>query len=192
MIKKYLNRVAVFKKYGYDMMKAREFVLDKAGIKGGKVLEVGTGKGHTAIGLAKRGINFITIDLDKEALRSSRGLLKSLGLLKFAKIKKMNAEELCFKDEAFDHVISVNFIHHAKNPKKCIREMLRVAKKSVVIVDLNKRGEAIMEKVHRLDGNVHEKSKMPLFEMRDYLKKNSYQVKSYKDACQTVSIAKKG
>jgi hypothetical protein len=57
-LKGYYNRLKVFKNHGYDLIKTRKFVLDKSGIKGGNILEVGTGKGHTAIGLAERGIRF--------------------------------------------------------------------------------------------------------------------------------------
>jgi ubiquinone/menaquinone biosynthesis C-methylase UbiE len=193
VIKKgYHDRLKVFKRHGYDMMKARAFVISESGIKGGDVLEVGTGKGHLAIGLAKRGIRFTTIDLDKKTLNIARHNLKECGVLSYVCIKRMNAEKLRFKDSAFDHIISVNFIHHAKRPKQCIKEMVRVARHSIVIADLNKRGEAIMDKVHKLDSRKHEKSRMSLNGIKEFLEKSGLRVKVYRDTCQTVFVAKKG
>lgn len=191
-LKEYRDRIEVFKRHGYDMMKARTFVINKSGIKGGNILEVGTGKGHLAIGLAKRGVRFTTIDLDQKTLVIARHNLKEHDVLELVCIKKMNAEELRFKDDAFDHVISVNFIHHAKRPKQCIKEMIRVAKRSIVIADLNKRGEEIMGRVHRLDGHKHEQSRMTLDGIKEFLEKTGLNVKVYRDTCQTVFIAKKG
>ncbi len=191
-LKEYHDRIEVFKRHGYDMMKARNFVINKSGINGGDILEVGTGKGHLAIGLAKRGVRFRTIDFDQKTLVIAKHNLKEHGVLDLVCIKKMNAEKLLFKNGAFDHVISVNFIHHAKRPKQCVREMIRVAKHSIVIADLNKRGEAIMDRVHRLDGHKHEQSRMTLGGVNEFLEKTGLSVKVYRDTCQTVFIAKKG
>jgi len=191
-LKEYHGRLEVFKRYGYDMMKARTFVINKSSIKGGDVLEVGTGKGHLAIGLAKRAIQFTTIDFDQKTLNIAKNNLEEHGILSYVCIKKMDAEKLRFKDSAFDHVISVNFIHHAKRPKRCISEMIRVASRSITIADLNKCGEAVMDKVYKLDCHKHERSRMSLDGIKEFLEKSGLSVKVYRDTCQTVFIAKKG
>jgi len=192
-IKKDYARLRLFKKYGYGIPKARRFILAKAKfIKGGGILEIGTGRGHMALVLAKKGLKFTSIDLDKKAQRTARFRLKEIKRNKLAALKIMNAQELRYKDNSFDNVISVNFIHHAKNPVRCLKEMVRVAKDKLIIADINKRGERIMEKVHGLDGHRHEKSKMSLRETKAMLKKTGMKVKVYRDACQTVLIATKG
>jgi ubiquinone/menaquinone biosynthesis C-methylase UbiE len=188
----YKERMLQFKRNGFDMMKARKFILDKADFESRSVLEIGTGKGHTAVGLALRRIKFTTIDLDTVTLKIARKHLSLRRLVRYAVIKKMDAEKLRFKDSSFDYVISVNFIHHAKNPAKCLKEMIRVAKNKLIIADLNKRGERVMEKVHALDGHSHAASKMSLLGVKEYLKKARLVVKVYRDVCQTVIIAKKG
>jgi ubiquinone/menaquinone biosynthesis C-methylase UbiE len=103
----------------------------------------------------------------------------------------MNAERLKYKADFFSQVISVNFIHHAKNPIKCLKEMIRVTKNKLIIADINKRGERIMEKVHKLDGHSHAPSKMSLKETEALLKNAGMKVRSYRDTCQTVIVAKK-
>ena len=192
-IKQDRKRLELFKKYGYDIPKARNFILSKAKLaKGSSMLEIGTGKGHMTIVLAKKGFRLISIDLDRKAQYIARMHLKSIKRSKSVNLKIMNAERLQYKDNSFDYVISVNFIHHAKNPLKCLKEMIRVAKNKLIVADINKRGERIMEKVHNLDGHNHEISKMSLKEMEALLKNSGMKVEVYRDICQTVLIAKKG
>jgi len=190
-IKEARARLKLFKKYGYDIPKAGNFILAKAKLSKGRMLEVGTGKGHSAVVLAKKGFKFISIDLDRKAQKVAKISLKELKLDKFAVLKIMNAEKMHFPDNYFDSVISVNFIHHAKNPSKCIDEMVRVAKEKLVIADINQKGQRIMEKVHALDGHSHAPSKMSMSGVKDYLHKAGLVVKVYRDVCQTVIIAKK-
>jgi ubiquinone/menaquinone biosynthesis C-methylase UbiE len=192
VIKQDQARLKLFKKYGYDIPLARKFIIRKAKILGGRVLEVGTGRGHMAIALAKNGLKLVSVDLDRKAQDAARLKLKSLKLNKLVSLVTMNAEKLKYKDNSFDYVISVNFIHHAKNPVKCLKEMIRVAKNKIIIADLNKRGERIMGKVHALDGHRHAESKMSLSEIKEYLNKAGLLVKVYKDICQAVITAKKG
>lgn len=191
-IKEIQARLRLFKERGYDIPKARNFILAKAGLSRGKILEVGTGKGHLAVVLAKKGFRFVSIDLDKNAQRIAKGIIKGLKLDKFVAFKIMNAERLRFPDSYFDSVISVNFIHHAVKPAQCIREMARVTKDKLVIADLNKRGERIMEEVHSLDGHKHHVSKMSLAAVKILLEKSGMSVKTYYDRYQTILAARKG
>jgi ubiquinone/menaquinone biosynthesis C-methylase UbiE len=192
LIKQDLERLRLFKKYGYDILKARNFILAKAGLAKGKILEIGTGKGHMTVVLAKKGFKLISIDLDRKAQDVARRHLKSIKRDRSVILKIMDAEKLRYKDGFFNYVISVNFMHHAKNPGKCLKEMIRVVKDKLIIADINKRGGRILEQVHQLDGHSHEKSKMSLKETGVFLKKAGMKVKIYGDKCQTVLIAGKG
>ncbi len=192
LVKQDCDRLKLFKKYGYDIPRARQLILAKAKLSKAKILEIGTGKGHMAIILAKKGFNLVSIDLDKKAQAIAEESLKTLKINKLVTLKIMNAEKLQYGNDSFDSVISVNFMHHAKNPIKCLREMIRVAKNKLVIADINKRGEQIMEKVHALDGHSHAVTKMSLLSAKEYLQKAGLLVKIYRDVCQTIIIAKKG
>jgi len=192
LIKQDQDRLRLFKRHGYDIPRARKFILTKAKISGGRILEVGTGRGHMAVALAKNGLKVVSIDLDRKAQKSAKLKLKSLKRDKSVSLKNMNAERLKYKDNSFDYVISVNFIHHAKNPIKCLKEMVRVVKNKLIIADLNKRGEKIMEKVHALDDHNHAASKMSMLGVKEYLHKAGLVVKVYRDLCQTVVVSKRG
>lgn len=51
---------------------------------------------------------------------------------------RANAEELPFADKAFDVAFSSNILHHLTDPISAIKEMKRVAKKYVIISDVNR------------------------------------------------------
>jgi len=192
LVKQDQDRLKLFKKYGYDIPRARNSILTKAKLTKGKILEVGTGKGHMAIALAKKGFELTSIDLDRKVQLAAKASLKVMKLDKLVTLKMMNAERLQYKDDSFDSVISVNFIHHAKNPVRCLVEMMRVTRNKLIIADINKRGERIMGKVHALDGHKHAASKMSLQGMKVFLVKAGLNVKVCRDSCQTIIIAKKG
>ncbi|MFZ2357476.1 MAG: hypothetical protein WAW67_06630 [Candidatus Omnitrophota bacterium] len=56
----YNERLKLFKEYGYDIPKSRKFILTKAKVSGGRILEVGTGRGHMAVALAKNGLKVVS------------------------------------------------------------------------------------------------------------------------------------
>jgi ubiquinone/menaquinone biosynthesis C-methylase UbiE len=190
-IKQDRDRLELFKRYGYDIPKARNLIIAKAGISKGRILEVGTGRGHMAVALARKGLKLISIDLDRKAQQIAKAKLKAMKLDKLVTFKVMNAERLKYKDNSFDYVVSVNFIHHAKNPVKCLKEMARVVKNKLIIADLNKKGERIMEKVHALDGHRHPASKISLKDAKAFLEKMGMRVNVYEDTCQTILVTKK-
>ena len=80
LVKQDRDRLKLFKKYGYDIPRARKFILTKAKISEGRILEVGTGRGHMAVTLAKNGLKVVSIDLDKRAQKTAKLKFKSLKL----------------------------------------------------------------------------------------------------------------
>ncbi|MFA6357997.1 MAG: class I SAM-dependent methyltransferase [Candidatus Omnitrophota bacterium] len=191
LLKQDQDKLKLFKRFGYDIPKTRKEVVLKAKLSG-RILEVGTGKGHLAVALAQKGLKVISIDMDRKAQQVARENLKMLRLDKQVTLKIMNAERLAYKNSFFDGVISVNFLHHARNPLKCIEEMVRVTKNILVLVDLNKKGARIMDKVHALEGHSHPRSGVPFKNLGILLKNARMQVKTYRNTCETVLIARKG
>ena len=191
LLKKDQDRLKLFRKYGYDITKARKFVIAKGGISKGRILEVGTGRGNMAIALAKEGLKLTSVDLDRDAQKAAKIKLSAARLDKLVSLRVMNAEKLRYKDNSFDYVISVNFIHHAKNPKKCLKEMIRVTKNKLIIADLNRKGEGIIQKVHGLDGHSHPASRVSLKDAKRFLERLGMIVNVYEDICQSVLVTTK-
>jgi ubiquinone/menaquinone biosynthesis C-methylase UbiE len=52
--------------------------------------------------------------------------------------KKSDAEKLPFKNSSFDTVLEKDMLHHASNPVRALQEMIRVAKKRVIVIEANR------------------------------------------------------
>ena len=102
-----------------------------------KWLTVGDGKwGLDSIRLQNKGIkNVLPTDISEYLLQLS----KEKGFIKDYSIQ--NAEKMSFEDNSFDYVFTKEAIHHFPRPYIAIYEMLRVARKGVIIVDGNEYSE---------------------------------------------------
>lgn len=183
------KRSRQFKRLGYDLPASRHFIWKVSGIRGGKILEIGTGKGHLTALLAQKGLQIISVDLDGEILKTAKAHLLALKLSRHISLRKMNAEKLRFKSKSFDHVISMDFFHHAKDPLRCLREMMRVTRKTLTLADLNKNGMHIMDLIHQKEGKRHETSKIPFKDLKKYLVAHNFIVKSYRHPCHQILVA---
>ena len=185
------KRLREFKRHGYDLPASRRFIWKLSGIRHGKVLEIGTGKGHLTALLAQKGLKITSVDLDGEVLKTAKAHLSALKLSQGVSLRKMNAEKLRFNSRSFDNVISMDFFHHAKNPIRCLREMMRVSRKTLVIADLNQNGMRIMDLVHQSEGKTHEKPKIPFRDLKKHLLAHHFNVKSYRHPCHNIFVAQR-
>lgn len=63
------------------------------------------------------------------------------GILRSVPLVRASGESLPFADGSFDAVSEVSILHHVSDPAAVVREMLRVARKIVIIVDCNRFGQ---------------------------------------------------
>lgn len=109
-----------FKKIPFDP------IIDFDSLKNKDVLEIGVGNGSHASLLAQHSKSFTGIDLTEYAINSTSARFKEFGLP--GTIKRMDAENLEFKNESFDFVWSWGVIHHSSNTRKILEEIYRVLK----------------------------------------------------------------
>lgn len=90
-----------------------------------RVLDVGTGAGHTALALAPGAGSCTGIDLTEPMVRVAEGLARARGVenVTFA---VGAAEQLPFPDGAFDLVVCRFAAHHFADFRQAVREMARV------------------------------------------------------------------
>jgi ubiquinone/menaquinone biosynthesis C-methylase UbiE len=104
---------------------------------GSKVIDVGTGFGILTEFLLKNtnDVEIVSIDPEDWALENAR--IKFDNYIKIGRLKlyKAYAESIPFPDKYFDSAISMMVMHHLPNPVDGIKEMIRVSKKIVIIVD---------------------------------------------------------
>ena len=95
-------------------------------------LTVGDGRyGSDAHYLQKKGLSVLATDISDALLKEGQ----EVGYIKA--YRKENAESLSFSDDQFDFVFCKEAYHHFPRPMVALYEMLRVAKKAVVLIEPN-------------------------------------------------------
>lgn len=93
------------------------------------VLEVGCGEGFTLNYLSQivgEG-NMVGVDIDEKVISKAHQLFPNL------EIRRGDAYELNIKTASYDLVLLLEVIEHLKNPKKAIKEAMRVSKRYCII-----------------------------------------------------------
>jgi ubiquinone/menaquinone biosynthesis C-methylase UbiE len=104
-----------------------EPLLDAVAVHAGtSFLDVATGTGHVAGAAAARGAHAVAVDVSEEMLARARRLYPGV---EFA---LGDAEELAFKDDAFDAAVAAFLLHHVSNPERVVAELARVARRVAV------------------------------------------------------------
>ena len=107
-----------------------EGAIDILGPTNDSWLTVGDGSGHDTWILRNEGFsNILATDIGDGTLKRSydEGHIE--------KYQQANAEALDFQDNQFDYVLCKEALHHMRRPYQAIYEMIRVAKKAVVIIE---------------------------------------------------------
>ncbi len=177
--KKYLERMSLFKKYGFDIVEERKTIIERAKPINGKILEIGVGKGHFALALAQENYNFISIDKSGAEIEFARLNIEYYNLTDKIEFKIMDAEKLEFPDNYFETVFSVCLLHHLENPYNFINEALRVLKKSgkFILSDFSEKGLELINKIHQSEGREHPENKVYVNDIRKYLALNNIKFK---------------
>jgi ubiquinone/menaquinone biosynthesis C-methylase UbiE len=102
-----------------------------------RVLDAGTGTGHTALAFAPRVGQVVAVDLTEPMLAQGRRLAEERGLTNVA-FEHADVERLPFADASFDLVTNRFSAHHFPQPRTAVRELARVLKAggALLIVDV--------------------------------------------------------
>jgi ubiquinone/menaquinone biosynthesis C-methylase UbiE len=154
---RYLQRIAVYKSFGYDRPAAVRFVVDHLQPVEGDILDVGTGRGVLAIELARRGATVLSVDVSEEEQRAGVVNAEFEGLLSRITFRVLDAQRLPFSDRSFDAVATLNALHHLDDGPAVFREMRRVVKLAgkILLAELTAEGFALVASVHESEGRVH-------------------------------------
>jgi len=95
---------------------------------GKKVLEVGYGAGTDFLQWVRSGARVYGVDITKEGYENLINRLKVYDL-KAEEVKISDCESLSYESDFFDLVYSWGVIHHSKDTKKALEEIVRVCKK---------------------------------------------------------------
>ena len=92
------------------------------------ILDVGCGNGKVSLRVAKRAKIVYGVDIAKSALKNIKKKPKNLIF------RRMNIENLRFRQDFFDKIVCVETLEHVLNPKKAIKELRRVLKRDGYLV----------------------------------------------------------
>ena len=153
------ERDSLYRRYGYDGLRAARFVLRHARPLPGCVLEIGTGKGRFLAQLAKRLTRVVTVDSNAEEQCFARMNATHAGLSRRIRFVVADGAALPFANASFDAVVSLNTLHHIRDLNGVLDEILRVVKPAgkIVLADFNATGFRIFDRIHRQEGRTHER-----------------------------------
>ncbi len=99
------------------------------------VLDVGAGFGRTTRFLLSRGYVVYAVDIDPGVVQSLGAELREFVETGLLKIVHGDVEDLPFSDGECDSVVSVALLHHVRHVERALGEMLRVARRVVLVYD---------------------------------------------------------
>ena len=160
----YDARTAQYLRLGLDRFAAADFVATAAGRLTGPALDIGTGKGITAMALARKGLDVVSVDTDADEQTLAAFLAAEARLQDRIRFVCGDASALSFPDNHFGCAAMMDVLHHLADPLPVLEEIARVLKPSgiLMLADFSPEGFAILSRVHREEGREHPVVGIPL------------------------------
>ncbi len=118
----------------YFLRKAQRDSIEIISKNNFSALDVSCGTGEGLLILRKKTNGKIAgVDLSEEMLKIAKQKFSGKNI----ELKKASVDDIPYKDESFDVVLSTEAFHHYPNPENAVKEMIRVLKKGgeLIITD---------------------------------------------------------
>ncbi len=190
--KNYAARVERLRQAGFDIPAHREQLVQLLNDlpQNARLLDVGSGKGHLALALARKGWHCISVDKSSEEIYHARLNAIYFQLDEKIEFKQMDAEKLDFPDHTFDVVVSASLFHHLTKPEVVLSEMVRVCHPGgkILIADLNLRGQEILATVWQQDGKEHLVINYKITEIKNWFESKNHTTQIFEQSCETFLL----
>ncbi|HOW27160.1 MAG TPA: peptidoglycan DD-metalloendopeptidase family protein [Elusimicrobiota bacterium] len=190
----FLQRLEFYDGNGCDFIAERDFIYRQCLPLSGVLVEIGTGKGHFSLTLARNGHRFSSVDVNAVDQSIARMNLAYYGCDHRADFILADAERLPFPTGSIDVVVSVNVIHHLEHPRAVAQELIRVLKDhgKIILSDFTDRGMEMVNRCHSLEGKSHDSFHRQMGEVRRFLDAGGFTEKTICSAQQEVMVASRG
>ena len=190
--RKYQARIDLYRSHDYDIPALREKMVQFLSIApaDGRVLDVGTGKGHLALAVAKTGRRCVSIDVSETEISYARLNAIYYRLDELIEFKVQDAKALPFDANAYGAVMSAALLHHLINPQHVLSEMIRVCANDgkIVISDLNEAGLTLLELILKKEGKDHCAMGWPLDKVKGWFENKGLHVVRHNDALEDTLV----
>jgi ubiquinone/menaquinone biosynthesis C-methylase UbiE len=153
----FMVRTEQYLSLGYNRFAAADFVVKTGGRLSGPALDIGTGKGLTALALARLGLDVVSVDPDADEQAVALLLAAEAGLKDRIRFVRGDASALPYAEDHFRCATMVDVLHHLQDPVPVFDEMARVLKPSgiLILADFSPEGFELVARVHRKEGREH-------------------------------------
>lgn len=167
----FLDRVKRFEERGHDQLRVPDFVLESAGPLEGPVLDLGTGRGVMARGLARRGLHVTSVDVSAEEQELAAFLTED-DLRSRIEFVEVDGLTLPFRDATFGAAVTVNALHHLDDGAAALSELVRVVRPEgkIVLVDFSPEGFRMVADVRAAAGTDYPEGPVTVDWARGYLR----------------------
>ena len=150
-------RSAQYLSLGFDRGAAVRGVVEAASPLASPVLDIGTGPGHLALELARRGLSVVSVDPKGEDQEVAAYLASLEGLGERLWLIEADAASLPFEDGHFPLILSMDVLHHLDSEGPVLAEAARLLspRGRLVLTDFSPEGFDLVARVHREEGGDH-------------------------------------
>jgi nitrogen fixation NifU-like protein len=188
--RKYVTRLKQYRSKGYDIPAIREKMAQLISDlpKGAKILDVGCGKGHLALAIARSGRNCSAIDISNDEIYYARLNAIFFDVIDQIDLQLQDARQLKFESQSFDAVVSAALFHHLIHSKLVLNEMLRVCKSpgKIVISDLNEQGQQAVAAVHCEESREHVMCGWSIKEIKSWFENKGFRPTIFEEDGETI------
>lgn len=188
--RKYVARLEQYRLLGYDIIAIRDRMASMLSnlSNGAKILDVGCGKGHLALAIARSGRSCTSIDISDEEIYYARLNAIFFNLDDRIDLQLQDARQMKFESQSFDAVVSAALFHHLIHPEMVLNEMLRVCKSpgKIIISDLNEQGQQAVATLHRQEGKEHVVLGWSIQEIKNWFEGKGFRPVVIEEAGETI------
>jgi len=188
--RKYVARLDQYRAEGYDIVAIRDKMAQLASDlpNGTNILDVGCGKGHLALAIARSGKSCTAIDISDEEIYYARLNAIFFDVIDRIDLQIQDARQLKFESHSYDAVVSATLFHHLIHPQLVLNEMLRVSKSpgKIIISDLNEQGQQAVASVHRKEDREHVMVGWSIEEIKSWFENKGFRPIVFEEGGETV------